>query len=64
MITLKLASYSQTEVKELVMLLSKMQEQLHTHCDPNVDCKVCPYRHLCMDINLATIYAEVYEETR
>lgn len=64
MITLKLATYSQTEVNELAMLLQKMQPHLHTHCNPGIECKDCTYRHLCMDINQATMYAEEYEATR
>lgn len=61
MITLKLATYSQAEVDELAMLLSEMQPHLHTHCNSNVECRDCQYRHLCMDINQATMYAEEYK---
>ena len=64
MITLKLASYSKTEVDELARLLSAMQPALQTHCDPQVECRDCAYRHLCIDISQATMYAEEYEPTR
>ena len=64
MITLKLATYSKIEVDELTKLLSTMQPHLHKHCLPNRYCKQCPVRHLCMDINQATMYAEEYEAIR
>ena len=64
MITLKLASYSKIEVDELARLLSAMQPALQTHCDPQIECHDCPYRHLCMDVAQATMYAEEYEATR
>ena len=64
MITLKLATYSQAEANELARLLQEMQPQLHTHCNPAVECRDCTYRHLCMDINQATLYAEEYEAVR
>lgn len=64
MITLKLATYSQTEVDELARLLQLLQPKLHTHCEPSRPCRDCPYRHICMDINQATMYAEEYEANR
>lgn len=64
MITLKLATYSQREAKELARLLEAMQPELHKNCLPNRDCTNCPIRHLCIDIAQATMYAEEYETTR
>ena len=64
MITLKLTNYSKTEVDELARLLQAMQPKLHTHCEPNIECRDCHYRHICMDINQATMYAEEYESKR
>lgn len=64
MITLKLATYSQNEANELARLLAQLQLQLCEHCRTNSDCSVCPYRHLCLDLSQATMYAEEYEATR
>lgn len=64
MITLKLASYSQTEVNKLTELLNTLQAPLHESCKKFSDCKHCEVRHLCLDIAQATMYAEEYETTR
>lgn len=65
MITLKLASYSQEEVKILANLLEQLQPNLQSaYCASNLDCKCCPVRHICIDLAQATIYAEEYQPTR
>ena len=60
MITLKLSAYSEKEVKKLATLLDQLQPILHENCIKHTDCKTCEYRHLCIDITQATIYAEEY----
>ena len=64
MITLKLNNYTKEEVKELAHLLESLQPQLHTHCPPLRECRVCPVRHICMDVAQATMYAEEYTPNR
>ena len=61
MITLKLASYTQTEVDKLASLLDTLQKELHPNCKHHMDCKDCNFRHLCIDLAQATMYAEEYK---
>lgn len=64
MITLKLNPYSQKEVTKLAELLDSLQSELHKNCVKNDYCKTCDYRHLCIDLTQATMYAEEYQSVR
>lgn len=62
MITLKLSVYTEKESKTLATLLSNnryhIQHDLSNHC--NKDCYNCDYRHLCIDLSQAEMYAKDY----
>lgn len=66
MITLKLSAYSEKEAKALATLLSSniyhVQHDLSIHC--NKDCYDCEYRHLCIDLAQAGMYAKDYVPKR
>lgn len=60
MITLRLTNYTAQEVDKLAKMLSDMQKSLVPLCQHNPDCKRCPFRHLCVDLTQAGLYAEEY----
>lgn len=62
MITLKLAVYTEKECKALATLLFNnrraVQHDWSVKC--NNDCTNCDYRHLCIDLAQAEMYAKDY----
>lgn len=66
MITLKLSVYTEKEAKTLATLLYDnlyhIQHYLSNHCSKN--CSNCDYRHLCIDLAQAEMYAKDYVPKR
>lgn len=63
MITLKLATYNEHEAQTLATLLSNASRQIDLSvCGKTSNrCETCNYRHLCLDIKQATLYAKEYK---
>lgn len=62
MITLKLSVYNQKEVEALAKLLSSARKTTMIRiCLSRADnCQGCDYRHLCIDLAQAEMYAKDY----